>query len=300
LQFFIVVVLAFAPGIFWLWLVYRRDKYRPEPRALVVRAFLWGMVIAVPVAALESFLIWLANPRTFFSSAGAFTLGTAAYMSFVVAGLTEELGKFVVVRRTVYREPYFDEPMDGLVYSSATALGFASLENFSYLLSFGWELILIRGPYSTLAHVLFAAMWGYPLGLSKIREGGARRWIWFGLICSMIAHGLFDFFMFTGGSYSLLSLPVFVASGVLFVIMLRRANRLSPFKEMVGELMVSCPQCGRQAPYYENFCTSCGQLLESVKQSGPVFCGNCGAALNKEALFCMSCGSRLLRKQSRL
>jgi RsiW-degrading membrane proteinase PrsW (M82 family)/ribosomal protein L40E len=298
LDFLFIFILAFAPGVFWLWLVYRRDKYRPEPRVLVVRTFLWGMVVAIPVAALESFLIWLADPGTFFSGTGAFTLATAAYMSFVVAGLTEELGKFVVVRRTVYRDPYFDEPMDGLVYSSATALGFASLENLGYLLSFGWELILIRGPYSTLAHVLFAAMWGYPLGLSKIKEGGARRWIWFGLVGSMFAHGLFDFFLFTGGIYSWLSVPVFLASGTLFIMMLRRASRLSPFKEMVGELMVACPQCNQQAPYYENFCTSCGRLLEAVKQSGPVFCGKCGATLNKEALFCTSCGSRLLRKKS--
>jgi RsiW-degrading membrane proteinase PrsW (M82 family)/DNA-directed RNA polymerase subunit RPC12/RpoP len=297
LQFLIVVVLAFAPGVFWLWLVYRGDRYRPEPRSLVVRTFLWGMVVAIPVATLESFLIWLANPDTFFSGDDVpLSLATAAYMSFVVAGLTEELGKYVVVRRTVYRSPYFDEPMDGLVYSSAAALGFASLENFGYLLSFGWELILIRGPYSTLAHVLFAAMWGYPLGLSKIREGGTRRWVWFGLIGSMIAHGLFDFFLFTGDMYSLLSIPVFLGSVVLFIIMWRRARQLSPFKAMVGELLVACPQCSEQVPYYARFCTRCGQPLAIAKQNGPVFCGKCGTALNKEAAFCTSCGSRLLRK----
>jgi RsiW-degrading membrane proteinase PrsW (M82 family)/DNA-directed RNA polymerase subunit RPC12/RpoP len=301
LQFFIIVILAFAPGIFWLWLVYRGDRYRPEPRHLVVRTFLWGMVVAIPVATLESFLIWLADPDVFFSGGSStFSLATAAYMAFVVAGLTEELGKFVVVRRTVYLSPYFDEPMDGLIYSSAAALGFASLENFGYLLSFGWELILIRGPYSTLAHVLFAVMWGYPLGLGKIREGGARRWVWFGLLGSMIAHGLFDFFLFTGGIYSLLSVPVFLASGALFIIMLRRARQLSPFKTMVGELLVACPRCGRWVPYYMNFCTECGQSLAEVKQNGPVFCGKCGAALNKESAFCTSCGSRLLRKQSGL
>ncbi|HEY40721.1 MAG TPA: PrsW family intramembrane metalloprotease, partial [Dehalococcoidia bacterium] len=102
MQLLIVVVLAFAPGIFWLWLVYRGDRYRPEPRSLVVRTFLWGMVVAIPVATLESFLIWLASPDTFFTGDDAtFSLATAAYMSFVVAGLTEELGKYVVVRRTV-------------------------------------------------------------------------------------------------------------------------------------------------------------------------------------------------------
>ena len=57
------------------------------------------------------------------------SLGETAYLAFIVAGFTEELFKFLVVRTTIYKSPYFDEPIDGLVYSSAAALGFASLEN---------------------------------------------------------------------------------------------------------------------------------------------------------------------------
>ena len=114
----------------------------------------------------------------------------------------------------------------------------------------------------------------------------------------LIAHGLFDFLLFTGGIYSLLSVPVFLAFGALFIMMLRRARQLSPFKTMVGELLVACPQCGQQVPYYAGFCARCGQPLVEAKQNSPVFCGKCGAAINREATFCTSCGSRLLRKPS--
>jgi len=299
-QFVVVLVLAFAPGIFWLWMVYRRDRYRPEPRALVVRTFLWGMVVAVPVALLEFVLVFLVDPGAIDAiQDGPLSLATAAYVSFVAAGVTEELGKYIVVRRTVYHSPYFDEPMDGIVYASAAALGFASLENLGYLLAFGWETILVRGPVSTLAHVLFSVMWGYPLGLSKATKGGLRTWVWLGVIGAMVAHGLFDFLLFIEGVYSYLTIPLFLAAGASFVLMMRRAQRLSPYREMIGDLLVGCPDCGIKVPYHADFCTSCGVSLREARRNASVFCGKCGAALNHGVEYCTSCGSRLLRKPPR-
>ena len=300
MQFIVILVIAFAPGVFWLWMVYRRDRYRPEPRMLVVRTFIWGMVVSIPVAVLEFGLIFIADPEAIiFPEVGTLSLGTAAYMSFVVAGVTEELGKYLVVRRTVYRSPYFDEPMDGLVYASASALGFASLENVGYLLTYGWELILLRGPFSTLAHVLFSAMWGYPLGVSKVRQKGMRAWTLLGLLCSMVAHGLFNFLIFTQSTYSLLVIPLFLGTGAVFFFMMRRATRLSPFREMVGQLLVACPNCGGKMPYYASFCMACGSELGEARRDGPAFCGKCGVALNQDAAFCTSCGSRILRSLSK-
>ncbi|MBC8477172.1 MAG: PrsW family intramembrane metalloprotease [Dehalococcoidia bacterium] len=300
MQFIVILVIAFAPGVFWLWMVYRRDRYRPEPRALVVRTFIWGMVVSIPVALLEFGLIFIVDPDVInFPEVGQLSLGTAAYISFVVAGVTEELGKYLVVRRTVYRSPYFDEPMDGLVYASASALGFASLENLGYLLTYGWEVILMRGPFSTLAHVLFSAMWGYPLGVSKVRQRGMRAGTLLGLLCSMAAHGLFNFLIFTQSAYSLLVIPLFLGAGAVFFFMMRRATRLSPFREMVGQLLVVCPNCGDKVPCYAGFCMTCGAEMAEAGQDGPAFCGKCGATLNCEAAFCTSCGSRILRNQSK-
>ncbi|MER3422235.1 MAG: hypothetical protein C4293_02395, partial [Nitrospiraceae bacterium] len=36
---------------------------------------------------------------------------------------------------TVYHESEFDEPLDGIIYTAALALGFASMENWLYLLA---------------------------------------------------------------------------------------------------------------------------------------------------------------------
>jgi RsiW-degrading membrane proteinase PrsW (M82 family)/ribosomal protein L40E len=300
MQFIVILVIAFAPGVFWLWMVYRRDRYRPEPRGLVVRTFIWGMVVSIPVAVLEFSLIFIVDPGVInLPEVGQLSLGTAAYISFVVAGVTEELGKYLVVRRTVYWSPYFDEPMDGLVYASASALGFASLENVGYILTYGWEAILLRGPFSTLAHVLFSAMWGYPLGVSKVRQRGMRTGTLLGLLCSMAAHGLFNFLIFIQSAYSLLVIPLFLGTGAVFFFMMRRATRLSPFRGMVGQLLVACPNCGSKVPCYTSFCMTCGTELVETREDGPAFCGKCGAILDREASFCTSCGSRILRSPSK-
>lgn len=38
----LLVTLAVAPGIFWLWYFLQRDRLRPEPRYLVRRVFFLG------------------------------------------------------------------------------------------------------------------------------------------------------------------------------------------------------------------------------------------------------------------
>jgi RsiW-degrading membrane proteinase PrsW (M82 family) len=223
LTILIIFLVAIAPCAFWLWLIYRWDKYKPEPKGLIIRTFIIGMVIAIPVAFIESTLY----PN---APQGPTSVQSAAYLAFVVAGFTEELAKFLVVRWSVYKSPHFEEPSDGLIYAAAAALGFASLENVIYVLQFGWQVILVRGLLSNLAHVLFSSLWGYPLALSKLGMV-PKRYTWIGLAAAMIAHGIFDFLFFTASGYTFLVIPLFIGMIILFTLMMRHANRHSVYAE---------------------------------------------------------------------
>jgi protease PrsW len=156
-------------------------------------------------------------------------LSTAFYASFIVAGLTEEAGKFLVVRSTVYQSPHFEEPADGLIYAAAVALGFAALENIIYLLSFGWQIILLRGLFSNLAHVLFSGLWGYPLALTKLGMLNGRYWVTGGWLAAMLAHGIFDFLFFTNTMYTWLVVPFFIMMLISYVLMFHHANQNSVY-----------------------------------------------------------------------
>ncbi|MEE8472023.1 MAG: hypothetical protein V3S82_02520, partial [Dehalococcoidia bacterium] len=83
----VILMLAFSPGLFWLWLIYRRDKYRPEPRALVIRTFLLGAAVALPVSLVE-FILYPGSIEVILTDPT--NLASVAYVAFIVAGLTEE------------------------------------------------------------------------------------------------------------------------------------------------------------------------------------------------------------------
>ncbi|GEM_PF-126246 len=180
----LVLALAFAPGFFWLWYFYKKDKLEPEPLGLIRNCFFLGMVVVIPAALLERAL-----PVSHFQSV------------VIVAPIVEECFKFFAILLTVYRSSQFDEPMDGVVYAAAVALGFASLENAGYLYGAYQQssgslatLTVLRSILSVPAHALFSIMWGYALGVAKFtgKERG-NKLITIGLLSAIGLHALFNF-----------------------------------------------------------------------------------------------------------
>ena len=53
----VLLILAFAPGAFWLWFFARKDVYRPEPRRLIALTFFLGMLSTVPAVLVEALFI---------------------------------------------------------------------------------------------------------------------------------------------------------------------------------------------------------------------------------------------------
>ena len=195
---YILLLLSFGPGIFWLWYFYQRDKLEPEPKLLIIRTFLFGMAAVFPAGLLE----WLALE---------YVSGVKPIINVIlIAPVVEELAKYFSVRYTVYNHDEFDEPMDGIVYAAAAALGFASLENLGYVLSVYFvenpEVDLVyhtgmvvgvsatRAVLSIPGHVIFSAMWGYALGITKcvIYPRHTNAYISTGIVLSIILHSVFN------------------------------------------------------------------------------------------------------------
>jgi len=177
------ILIGFAPGLYWLWYFYKRDKLEPEPKKMIIYAYLTGI--------LATFVV-IGTQRLF--KLDMFT------RVVIAAPILEEFAKFLMVWVFFYRNKNFNEPMDGIVYSAAVALGFASLENAMYLVraysqgpSMLSNTLLIRAFLSVPGHALFSSFWGYALAKYKFSSNKKIIVVFGGLLMSMFMHGLFNF-----------------------------------------------------------------------------------------------------------
>lgn len=213
-----LVVLGFAPALFWVWYFYMRDRCRSESPVWMLWLFVLGMAVILPVALIE----------------GAFEplVPSTAFISVVVAPIVEELAKFSVVYLTVYRGRALNDPLDGIVYSTTAALGFAALENFFYvfgayleLLVLPFELSIVRALLSVPGHALISSMWGYALGQAVAVPREAKGPIILqGLLIAVIFHALFNLLVnFDQLGFAVMAL-VFVP--LMWLIVSKRINAL--------------------------------------------------------------------------
>ena len=156
-------------------------------------------------------------------------------------------------------------------------------------------MILVRGPFSTLAHVLFSVVWGHTLGIRK--QG--RAWpqeVTLSLLASMALHGLFDFLLLADPTYGPWALVLFFAMGVIFFLLLRSAQRQSPYRGKVAAVMAICTNCMHQSGYGAGYCTACGHSLGPAKSKSVLLCGHCVGVVERSHRFCTTCGNRLDRR----
>jgi len=75
-------------------------------------------------------------------------------------------------------------------------MGFATIENVSYVMTNGLGTAFLRMFLSVPAHAAFAVLMGYQLGLAKFHPD--RKWVYLlrGLALAICFHGAFDFFLF--------------------------------------------------------------------------------------------------------
>lgn len=187
------MALIVGPVLFWSAYHWYKDRHRPEPPGYLLLSF--GLGVAGGMLSGQLYLLLDAlglhyNPYAL----AADNLSALLLYAVFGIGLVEETAKFLPFLLIGIRHHHFDEPIDGIIYASFGALGFATHENLYYLswLS-GWEG-LGRGIASPLVHVMFASIWGYAVG----RAHGLGRAVWpaalVGLLLAALAHGLYDFF----------------------------------------------------------------------------------------------------------
>lgn len=184
-----VISAAVAPAIALLSFFYLKDKYETEPLSLVVKVYIFGVLLVFPIMVIQ-FGIKEEMNISYLSDA------------FFVSGAFEEFFKWFLVFYGAYLHEEFNEPYDGIVYASALSLGFASLENIFYLYTFGIEEALIRALLPVSGHALFGVIMGYYLGKAKFSFGKKKKiYLTLSLVLPILLHGTFNFLLSSSTKY---------------------------------------------------------------------------------------------------
>ncbi|WP_042162599.1 glutamic-type intramembrane protease PrsW [Paenibacillus gorillae] len=224
---FSVLTAAVAPGVSLLTYLYLKDRYDAEPIHMVVRMFLLGVLIVVPIIVIQRGLqLWWGE--------------SPLVLAFAESAGVEELVKWFVLYHIIYNHTEFDEPYDGIVYAASISLGFATLENIMYAVfspaTFG--TLLMRALLPVSGHALFGIMMGYYVGKAKFTLSKRKRNLYLGisLLLPFGLHGTYDWIMITQQQNWMYFIIPFMA--VLWVWGLRkmqRANERSPFRFLARE-----------------------------------------------------------------
>jgi RsiW-degrading membrane proteinase PrsW (M82 family) len=202
---------ALLPAVGFAVLMWRVDKRR-EPPWLVGLTFALGAVSS----AVAFFIVRKAAQFTGLDVQTSLAGNTGALLFvFALAAPVREAAK-VAACWMAFRSRYFDEPIDGIVYASAAALGFATVDSALtlHLHPVGSEWI-VRVILELFAQVFFACTWGYGLGRAKQsrRPGAVFPAAW---TLATAAHGLYLHLAFGRSRGAMLGiLPLLAAMGIV-------------------------------------------------------------------------------------
>lgn len=122
-----------------------------------------------------------------------------AFFVFVVIAFSSELGKFIPMRLISYKLPAYKGPLEAIMYSIATGLGFSTFA--TVLFAYGivgkpinsLELFLFLYPF---ANIVFSIALGFFLGMGKLRKNVLIDHAT-GLFLATFLHGMFYFSFIT-------------------------------------------------------------------------------------------------------
>ncbi len=212
-----LLFVSLAPVFIILLYVYFRDKYEREPLSMVFKALLLGVLLPLPVVFVEKLLTLPAENMP--------SVLSVAWVSFVVAGLTEEGFKFLAFFLIIWKNVNFNEKFDGIVYAVFIAMGFAGIENILYVLQGGFSVAVTRAFTAVPAHALFGIIMGYHLGLAKFYPAERKQQIFRALFYPVLFHGFYDFSLMSQNQLLLLFFVPYIVW--LWIRATQRMNQLS-------------------------------------------------------------------------
>ncbi len=218
----VIIITAIIPTVLWLLFWLREDRFKPEPRGLLIITFFAGALAVFLVLPLE----YLVK-----------SLGIIGTPRILIFAAIEEFAKFFVVFLIAFHSTYLDEPIDYAIYLITGALGFAAVENILFLIepalqqdiSFIIETGTLRFLGATVLHSVLAAILGIIAGFVFFKSKGTRfLYTVLGLGIVTILHTFFNSFIIRDIQINgLLTLGILWLVTLIIIGLLERVRRVN-------------------------------------------------------------------------
>jgi protease PrsW len=202
-----------VPALLWLWFWLREDKRNPEPKKLILKTFLLGMLAVLLVLPFQK------GTDMMFPGMGIIAI-------FLWATF-EELFKLFAGWFGGIRSKEDDEPIDPMIYMVTAALGFVALENTLFVLGplvgenipRGIMTANMRFIGASLLHVVASGIIGLAL-TQTFYSKPSEKWaaLAFSFVLAVVFHTGFNFLIIYFGDIGMLLAFLAVWSGVIFLL----------------------------------------------------------------------------------
>ena len=180
----ILAIVSYLVGFGFLLLIRSYDKYDKEPLGkMILFTFIGGIVSVILASIFYAFV----HPKYDLTDA------------ILKIGTVEEGAKLLtlfVLYKMIKKD--YDEIVDGIVYVAAISLGFSVIENIFYALhaTHPFTVLAQRFLTATIGHIAFSVYMGIAFFIhKKVKKNYLGLALAF--ILSVLAHGLYDGFIFT-------------------------------------------------------------------------------------------------------
>lgn len=213
----ILIIIAVLPALILLGFIYMRDRKEKPPVKLMVLLLALGAGTIIP-AVIAEFIGQLIIAQTDTDHQTMLLV-----LCFLVIGIVEELGKYLVTVCTTWKSREFQHSYDGVIYMVCASLGFAILENILYVASGGIGTGILRAFTAIPLHCTVGVIMGalYAKGREAAYAGDHAGMIGFmawAYIVPVFIHGLYDYLVMAA-SYGYISEAwVFLILGVMYVL----------------------------------------------------------------------------------
>lgn len=189
----LLILAAVIPAIVLLVKVYRSDRLERESPYLIGRLVISGIISTFFALVSEKLFGTLLSMVVPLDSK---LYGILLY--FGVVAVSEEVAKYVLLRKRTWNDFEFNCQFDGIVYATAVSLGFALWENISYVTMYGFSTALVRAITAVPGHACFGIFMGIFYGLAKSNDyigldNKAKMYNVLAVLVPVLLHGTYDY-----------------------------------------------------------------------------------------------------------